>query len=181
MKRMAVLLLSFLLILSLYGCSDANGIYTVDKEGKTFEVNSEDGTIFDGTHTYEYTFSGDSSSYRINITYPNGSSYYWNHSGYSGHGGWSDDYDESLYVSGDTLCDVIVSKAPDPSNPSKVVAIILLIAIGTFNAAAPGAAWHLEYGWRYKNAEPSDLALGLNRVGGIAAIIVGVLMIFLRF
>ncbi|MGN0250750.1 MAG: DUF6199 family natural product biosynthesis protein [Oliverpabstia sp.] len=47
--------------------------------------------------------------------------------------------------------------------------------MGAFNTAAPSVAWYLEYGWRYKNAEPSDLALGLNRVGGIIAIIVGIL------
>ncbi len=179
MKRVVILLLSLLLTLSLCACSGSPSTYTVEKGGKTFEVDSKNKTIFDGTHTYEYTFSGDSSSYRINITYPNGSSYFWNHSGYSGHGGWSNDYDEGLYVDGGILRDVIVEKAPNPSNPSKVLVMILLIGIGAFNTAAPHAAWYLEYGWRYKNAEPSDLALGLNRAGGIVAIIVAIfIMIF---
>ena len=180
MKRLILCLLCLLMVLSLCACSDsnANTTYTVEKYGKTFEVNTQEGTIFDGKNTYAFTFSGDSSSYRINITYPNGATYFYGFNGNFGSGGWSDNYDEDLYVGGDTLCDVIAEKAPSPSNPTKVLAIFLLIGIGAFNVASPSTAWYLEYGWRYKNAEPSDMALGLNRFAGIIAIIAGIIMIF---
>jgi len=179
MKKACIFLLNVLLLFTMCACSNSGTTYTVEKDSKTFEVNLEHNTIFDGTHTYEYEFSGDSSSYDINIIYPNGAAFYWSQSGYSGHGGWSDDYDPSLYVDGDTLREVIVEKAPNPSNPGKLIAAIFLFAVGSFNAASPRTAWYLEYGWRYKNAEPSDLALGLNRVGGILAVFAGAVILFL--
>ena len=179
MKKMLLFLLTVLLLFALCACSSSSTTYTIEKHGRNFEVNLENNTIFDGKYTYQYTFSGDSSSYSIDIIYPNGSIYYWNHSGNSGHGGWSDDYNENLYVAGDILCDIVIEKAPETSNSGKVIAIIFLLGIGVFNTAAPSVAWYLEYGWRYKNADPSDFALGLNRVGGIIAIIVGVFIIFL--
>lgn len=53
------------------------------------------------------------------------------------------------------------------------------IGIGLFNILAPNAAWQLNYGWRFKNAEPSDAAIEMSRIGGIVAIIVGVLIFFI--
>lgn len=178
MKNVVVCLLSLLLTLSLCACSNTDTTYHVEARGKNFQINTEKKTIFDGTYTYEYTFSGDSSIYEINIIYPNGSKYYWTQSEMFGHGGWSDDYNEELYVNGTILCDVVVTKAPKPSNPTKVITIILLIVLGAFDAAFPHLSWNLGYGWRYKNAEPSDIALKLIRVSGIVIIVIGVCMIF---
>lgn len=183
MKRVVLFLLSFLLVIAFSACSDEEQTYTysVVKDDKIFEVNYVEKTIFDGTHTYQYTFSGNTDSYSITITYPNGSTYYWNHNGMVGSGSWSDDYNDAIYASGDTLCDVIVVQAPKASkasNPSKVFAAILIIAIGIFNVASPRTAWYLEYGWRYKNAEPSDTALAFNGLSGIIAIIIGIFMLF---
>ena len=56
--------------------------------------------------------------------------------------------------------------------------ILLLLAVGIFNTASPHTAWYLEYGWRYKDAEPSDMALTFSRLGGILAIIAAVILIF---
>ena len=179
MKKNAIVLLSLLLTLWLCACTGSDGTYTVGKGGMTFTVDTVNGTVSDGTHTYEYTFSGDSSSYGVTITYPNGSTYYWARSGNIGHGGWSDDYDEDAYADGDTLCDVIAAGAPAPADPTNWFLVLFLIAVGIFNAAAPETAWYLEYGWRYKDAEPSDAALTAARAGGIFAIFVGVCMIFL--
>lgn len=96
----------------------------------------------------------------------------------SGSGGWSDDYDANRYVDGDLLCDILIQKALKAVNPDKVIGIIILLAIGILNIASPYTAWYLGYGWRYKNAEPSDSALGLNRVVGVFAVLVAVVMIF---
>ena len=175
---MFVFLLSLLLTLSLCACSNIDTTYNIERGGETFEINTEDGTIFDGTNTYKYVFSGNSSSYDIDITYPNGSAYYWSQNGSMGHGGWSDDYNEVLYVSGDILCDVVAAKAPKASNPTKIFAVIFLIFLGAFDVLFPKISWVLAYGWRYKNAEPSDIALGLIRVGGIIVIIISIVLIF---
>lgn len=54
----------------------------------------------------------------------------------------------------------------------------IFILIGVINVAAPEIGWNLRYGWRYRDAEPSDAALIWGRVGGVAAIIVGILCFF---
>ena len=186
MKKLLSALISVLLALSLCACSHTpeteSTTYTVNKYGTDYVVDPENGTIFDGTHTYQYSVSGSSSGYDIDITYPDGSTYWWHTqtggSIISGSGGWSDDYDETRYVDGRTLCDVIEEDAPRPRHSKNVLLIFILLVLGIFNTAVPQAAWYLEYGWRYKDAEPSDLALGLNRLGGAVAIIAAVILIF---
>ena len=61
--------------------------------------------------------------------------------------------------------------------PKNVLVIILLLLIGIFNAVSPETAWYLSDGWKYKNAEPSEEALGVTRLGGIVALVLGVMMI----
>ena len=49
---------------------------------------------------------------------------------------------------------------------------IICLLIGLFNLFCPYGAWFLGYGWRYENAEPSDLALIATRIiGGFIALI----------
>ena len=124
MKKFAILLLSVLLTLSLCACSESTKVIAVDNY--TFTVDPQNGNIYDGTHSYKYTFSGDSTSYKIDITYPNGSTYFWNQSEHLGSGGWSDDYKENLYVSPEILCGVILETIPESTSPLKVFAIILI-------------------------------------------------------
>ncbi len=176
MKKLLCLLgVLCLLLLCVCGCS-------ADADESGITVDFEEGTVFDGTNTYHFTFSGDRENYGVRITYPDGSTYWWDKSGSMGGGGWSDDYVEGRYISGDILCELIASKAArprDPANPAKVVFALLAIAIGAFSAACPRAAWYWSYGWRYKNAEPSDLALSAERIGGVIAVVVGVLLLIL--
>lgn len=126
---------------------------------------------------YQYEFSGNKSSYDVNITYPDGSTYWFHMSGGAGHGGWSDDYDEDRYVDGDTLSDVLLEKAPKEVNSGNWLAALIIAIVGIFNIVSPYSAWYLEYGWRYKNAEPSDIALGLNRVVGVIAVVAAVALL----
>ena len=56
---------------------------------------------------------------------------------------------------------------------------LLAIAVGIFNLAVPRTAWYLSYGWRFKDAEPSDAALALGRLGGGIAVFAGLLLFFL--
>lgn len=178
MKKLLFFLLNILVILSLCACSSSPTAYTVEKDGTSYEVNTENSTISDGTHTYRYSFSGNSSDYNVKITYPDSSSYWFQMSGSTGYGGWSENYDEKRYVDGDTLRDVILEKAPRESTPGKFLAALILIGVGILNIASPHTAWYLEYGWRYKNAEPSDLALSLGRLSGFVAIIIAVVLMF---
>ncbi|MBE6962450.1 MAG: hypothetical protein E7445_08365 [Ruminococcaceae bacterium] len=56
--------------------------------------------------------------------------------------------------------------------------ILVLLAVGIFNTVSPHTAWYLENGWRFKNAEPSDLALGMTRLAGIVFIAVAIITFF---
>lgn len=55
-----------------------------------------------------------------------------------------------------------------------LIGVILLI-IGIVNTAAPRFSWYLKDGWKFKDAEPSDGALALIRIGGIVALVIGVI------
>ena len=183
MKKISMLLLCMLLV-TLCACgSFEETTYSARRDGVSYLVDRENQTISDGTHTYRYVLTGDSDGYSVRITYPNGSSYWWEtrKSGggiMTGYGGWSDDYDEERYAKGDVLCDILEASVPEKTEPKNILIVLLLLAAGIFNAAAPHTAWYLEYGWRYKDAEPSDLALAATRFGGVAAIAVAVIMIF---
>ena len=185
MKKLFAVMLCILLVVSLCSCGSSKTLpstYTARRDGTEYVVDRESKTISDGTHTYLYSLDGDSDGYSIKITYPDGSSYWWStrKSGYvsTGYGGWSNDYDEDRYAKGDVLCDILEVSVPEKKEPKNVLLILFLLAVGIFNTVSPHSAWYLEYGWRYKNAEPSEMALGMARFGGIVALVVAVGMIF---
>ena len=185
-KRILTLALLLTLTLALCACApkDSGSPYTVEKYGATYTVDKKNSTISDGEYTYSYTMTGGYGGYKITITYPNGSTY-WSDVNNSGSiitsaGGWSDNYDETKYVRGDILVDVLETKATrQREKGNNIFLAIILMAVGAFNAAVPQAAWFLKYGWRFKNAEPSDLALGINRGIGIAAVVIGLIMLII--
>lgn len=55
---------------------------------------------------------------------------------------------------------------------------IVLLGVGLFNILSPQTAWYLSEGWKFRDAEPSDLALGLARAGGVVCCLIGVILIF---
>ncbi len=172
------ILLMIMICMFICACSrEEPGPKTVVYNGTIYTIDDEAMTISDGKNTYRYEGNGTSSSYSYRIIYPNAAEYYWTWSGNIGHGGWSDNYDESLYVDGRTLMNVLETEMPEESEPKNVLMIIILIGVGVFNVAAPQTAWYLSDGWRYKNAEPSETALELTRFGGIIAIVIAVFMI----
>ena len=149
--------------------------YSIEHAGKTFVIDAANQTITNNDDVYAYSFSGNTTT----ITYPHGSTYFRTTSGNGWAGGWSDDYDETKYIPGGVLMDVLYrgrGDEKDSSGPSPFLAI-LLIAAGAFNAAKPRTAWYLGYGWRFKDAEPSELALGVERVVGVVVLIIGVIML----
>ena len=68
--------------------------------------------------------------------------------------------------------------APAVYHTLRAIGILILLAVGIFNTVSPYTAWYLECGWRYENAEPSEMALGMARFGGIVALVVAVGMMF---
>jgi uncharacterized membrane protein YidH (DUF202 family) len=58
---------------------------------------------------------------------------------------------------------------------------ILFIIIGILNVVFPKLTWYMRVGWQFKNAEPSEYALIIARIGGVIAIVVGLFLLFSGF
>lgn len=179
MKRLWIILIVLLLSVSLFGCGQKQIVYMVTMDGTEFAVDSAEKTISDGEYTYHYRASGDASSFSVTITYPNGSSYWTDQKNGMIMSGWSDDYADDAYVPGDTLVDVVQYRAPRQVNWDHILGGFVLIGLGIFDVAVPKASWYLGYGWRFKDAEPSDAALVYARIGGGVAIAVGLILLLM--
>ncbi|GMK37369.1 hypothetical protein PCCS19_04220 [Paenibacillus sp. CCS19] len=53
----------------------------------------------------------------------------------------------------------------------------IFIIIGVLNIAFPRAGWYMKYGWQFKNAEPSEAAMIMARVGGVIGVIIGLFLL----
>ncbi len=180
MKKAKYLILSMLtLVTMLAGCSSVNKPYIYSYNDINYTVNPEEQTITCGEHIYTYTFSGNTSQCDIEITYPDNSRYYITKDENVSYGGSSDDYNPDKYVDGSILCDAILENAPKEKGRSNLFLIILLFAFGILGTVSPKTIWQLEYGWRFKNAEPSDIALTVNRVVGVVLMIIAAVFIFI--
>jgi hypothetical protein len=51
---------------------------------------------------------------------------------------------------------------------------IMLILIGLLNVKFPAFLWFISTGWKFADAEPSDIALGINRFIGYFLLVAGV-------
>ena len=179
MRKISIFILITALLLTSCACSSSSHTYSANIYGTEYAINPESRTITSGSSIYKYSYSGS----KLTITYPNGAT--WWHEikdpdadFNATSGGWSDDYDESRYASGDALMELLIHFEIIPPPSKNIFAIILLLALGAFLLIAPYWVWYIGYGWRFKNAEPSDLALGLNRACGVILLIIAVVMIF---
>ncbi|MBO7746156.1 hypothetical protein I8J29_18255 [Paenibacillus sp. MWE-103] len=51
------------------------------------------------------------------------------------------------------------------------------IAIGVVGALSPATSWQMSAGWRFRDAEPSGAALSAHRLGGVLAILAGLVLL----
>ena len=58
-----------------------------------------------------------------------------------------------------------------------IILLIIMIIVGLIEVIKPEIGWYLSEGWKFKNAEPSDTALLMARIGGVIVIIVALLML----
>jgi len=183
LKKLGAAVFSVLLLMMLCGCraERRESVYTTVKGDTVFTVDTRNGTITDHTDTYFFDLKQHGTGYRVEIAYPNNAIWWWESDGQGGHGGWSDDYDDTHYVSGDILCEILTEdrQSTGTGEGRNYLLISLLLIIGIFNAAAPRASWYLTHGWKYQDVEPSDLALSISRGIGILAAAAAVLMILL--
>ena len=181
MKRRFIWLLTVLLMLALLcACAETKTAstepYTVGSYAVT-PINEKSGTITDGTNTYSYRYRTSGSGYSVTFTYPDGETYTWTENGNTGSGSTSLNFDLEKYPSGMELNGVLMRTRPAEKKEKPVAVILVLLLIGVFNTAWPMGAWYLEIGWKFRDAEPSDAALGWNRAAGVLALIVAVILI----
>ena len=192
-KRISIFLLTALLILGLCACAEkktqsALEPYTTGWDGTVYTVTPIDnykGTITDGTYTYSYRYDTSGSSYGVTFTYPDGETYRCTQNGSTSSGAAfssgsaSLDFDFDKYPDGMTLKRVL-ERSPSAKSEKKstknVGLILVLLFVGGINTACPQLTWHLDVGWKVKDAEPSEAALAWNRIVGVVLLLIAVVM-----
>lgn len=173
MKHFKILLLLLVAAVLLCGCAQGDEeVYTVTRGDYLLTVDTVNQTIFDGVDTYRYTVSGNTTT----ITYPNGASY---HRMEDGSDTTEGEYDAARYISGDVLCGALVRKTAVPKPGGNPVVGLIIVAIGAFFAGFPDKAWHLTQGRKDQDADPTKESLAVTRVGGIAVIVIGIVVCFM--
>ena len=167
-RLLTVLLLACLLLLT--ACD--TGPYTVECSGSAFTVDPENKTITQGSSIYHYEI-GQS---HIRITYPNGTVYSQTIGSAVNTGTWSGAYEPDCYPEPDVLLDALFKELPQENFEGNLFLTILCFGLGLWNVLSPKSAWYISHGWRYKNAEPSDLALLIARVSGVILLVMGVFL-----
>ena len=193
-KRISIFLLTALLILGLCACAEkktqsALEPYTTGWDGAVYTITPIDaykGTISDGTNTYSYRYDTSGTGYSVTFTYPDGETYRcMENGGTSGgavfsSGSASLDFDFDKYPDGMTLKRVLkrspAAKHEEKSTKSWGI-ILFLLFVGSINTACPQLTWHLDVGWKVKDAEPSEAALTWNRIVGVVLLIIAGIMI----
>ena len=186
----AVLILAVLaaLVLSLSACAERqtkNALepYSIGWDGRVYTVtpiDNDKGTISDGTNTYSYRYDAGGSGYSVTFAYPDGETYTWKEDGNFSSGATSPDFDSGKYPDGMTL-DRVLKRSPSAKSEIKSTkswgVILLLLLIGGINTACPQLTWHLDVGWKVKDAEPSEAALTWNRIVGVVLLVIAGIMI----
>ena len=188
MKRGLLICLALCLAVMLSACgkkqTEEITVFDAQYAGKTYTVDTAAQTVTVNGEVCRYEVRAQSGSTWFGVTYPDGSTYYWSQSGSFGSGGWSDDYDPDRYIPGDVLWDALGMdwkaqvQQQERERSGHPFFGFLFIVVGILNVAAPQAMWYLSDGWKYKDAEPSDAALTWGRVGGVFAILIGVICMF---
>lgn len=170
------LLLAVCLLALLCGCAQGKTeptAGTVAYNGTDYVVTPDEGdggTISDGTYTYRYAYTTTGSGYRVTFEYPDGEQYTWTQNGSVGTGSGTSLH-SGKYPDGTTLLAVLEKQLPAKKAEKNGVLIVLLLLLGAVNTAWPKGAWYLETGWKLRDAEPSEAALLVNRLLGVALLV----------
>lgn len=172
-----IIALFIMAALLLTGCAPSSGEHVVQIDGVELRVNAELGRVTDGKHAYRYT----QSEGEITVVYPNGVTY----TQVSHDHGVADnihgDGDVSGYLEPGVVFAAIERRSGgielDGGSVLTILLGIVVFGLGLWSVTSPESVWMLENGWRFENAEPSDLALALNKVGGVVAMIGGTIMV----
>ena len=79
------------------------------------------------------------------------------------------------------VADAIIENAPGSTiniSFGRIALAIVLAAIGIWQMSSPASAWHWNYGWRFKNAEPSELSLAMGQASGGIMLVLAIILLF---
>lgn len=201
MKRTVALLLLVVMVITLSACSTGpRGIETqvVGKNGEPviLTFNYDEKTITAGGDMFTVEVGGvpvwsdtpaeDEDVYRyeydggnITITYPNGAVWIESPTSTGAVFSWDDNYDPQRYIEGDVLARYL-EEAHRPQSREGIVGIgfacLIMAAIGVVMFAVPEELIEMKYGWRFKNAEPTEFAVWEVRIGGIIIVVVAIVI-----
>ena len=140
------------------------------------------GNVIGNTQTeeegvYHYTYEdGD-----ITITYPNGATYWESVSANGAIAGWDGDYDTDRYIDGMTLA-MQLTQAYNNSGKNwdevVIMGLVCLVVIGLclVDVIHPEWFFELRYSLWVRDAEPTEFALMMSRMGGVIGIVLCVIM-----
>ncbi len=178
MKKRLLLLVALLLLLSSCGKKAAQP-YQMTEGGKTYTVDPQARTVTQGEQVYHYSTTKDS----ISVTLPDGTT----HRKQVLSGGPSEHtsvHVEAYYGAPDgeppledILFSVLTKEYPTPRIHFNLLGLLIALP-GLFSLVCPERAWELSWGWRYRDAQPSDDALAVERLTGIFALFFGLLLFF---
>ncbi|MBQ8883567.1 MAG: hypothetical protein IJ031_03105 [Oscillospiraceae bacterium] len=174
MKKILAFVIMVMTLMCFSACGEDSK--TVEIDGVEYTINKAEDTITDGENTFEYKIDGSGDSYTIEIYYPDGTTYTWTQNNEVGVGEWKNLSENGVIVSSDTLVEVAKEDAPKKVESKPWFLVVILGVFGLVGLIAPRGLWWLGYGWHYKNAEPSDAALVVGRIGGGIAILAAIIM-----
>lgn len=161
----------------LVGCKAATESRTIDGVEYLFDYQN---------HTIQNVETKDLIQFEVGdsqytVIYPDGSSYSAEDLGGVFASGGSADYQETKYGKGDLLIEPLMEHQSQAPAVEIIWFSVIAGLIGLFNLLVPYPAWYLSYGWRYQDAKPSGMALGVVRIGGAALLLVAILVWFYPF
>lgn len=181
-KVMHLVLMFTLLLVVLAGCSTKSNSVIID--GIEVTIDLENSQVIAGENAYAYV----TDEAQIEIEYPNGMIFRRVYESDGTTDDWiktseavDDAYLEKMgYLKPNVLINQVIRFSPDgdktrEDSPSALG--IFLITLGILNVAFPRWFWNIQYGWRYKNTEPTETAINIQRLGGIVAIVVGFILL----
>ncbi len=174
-NRLFPLLLCLMLLCGCGAGSQPSAPYETTVDGQAVTIDTDAQTVTCGEDVYLYNYAVLSGGYTLTVTYPNGETATVEYVGMSasGSGTPEGDYLDVLSLSW-AIEDA--NDNPDGEAASHRVAGILVMGLGVLFIAFPRFFWYLGWGWRYKGAEPSEVALTVERAGGVVLALVGLLL-----
>jgi hypothetical protein len=150
-------------------------ILTFDYDEKTITASNKWNDTGKANEVYCYEYDGGN----ITITYPNGAVWIESPTSTGAVISWDDNYDPQRYIEGDVLARYL-EEAHRPRSREGIVGIgfacLIMAAVGVVMFVVPEELIEMKYGWRFKNAEPTEFAIWEVRIGGIIVVVVAVVI-----